>query len=164
MFTALCTKPGFFCALLQLTLVHDWVINLSFGLMDLSFFGDDPEFFFTSDLSFFPVDLSFLGGHLQDHFYCSTADFRDKIQNLVFLCISWFLFSLKTSPQKRLRSGTCFFRPEFTELEIYETLSFRWKYLSFFATLSFFRTWVFLKMYKKKPEYTSKDVTLIWFV
>ena len=115
------------------------------------FFRRWPWVFLHLTWVFFPVDLSFFGGHLQDQFYCIIADFRDKIQNFLLLCVSRFLFSPETSPQKRLPSGTCFFSTGITELEIYETLSFLWKYLSFFATLSFFRTWVFFWKCPKKP-------------
>ena len=122
------------------------------------FFRRWPWVFFSFDLSFFPCWPEFFLITYRIIFTAllQMSETKSKISCFFVLGDFWF------RREKRLHSGTCFFRPEFTELEIYETLSFRWKYLSFFATLSFFRTWVFLKMHKKKPVVRTVPTVTLW--
>ena len=86
------------------------------------FFCDLTWVFLLSDLSFF---------------WCTFLRFRASVHINGFHSAG--------SPRKNV-----FFIPGIRRARNIQNLSFRPKYLSFFENLSFFRTWVFLKVHKKK--------------
>ena len=133
---------------------NSFIQKLSFLFGDLSFFRPDPEFFlhltwvfFGSRPEFFrrksicPFFLNFSGFLL---FFIPKffAIFITNKLHVDGVLLSWFLW-------KRCFLGY-YIRPGIWGARNIQNLSFRRKTLSFFENLSFFGTWVFSKMHKKK--------------